>query len=351
MNILYLSCHEILEEIEIRLFTEMRHNVISLGAFLTNSVGTGKRSPIEGLYKNDHLQRIGMVSSKENIHEELLTWADIVIMMHNSAPLNGAEHPQAWLSNNWDKFKKSKKPIIWRSIGQSTKHIENSLQKFRREGLKIVRYSPKEQYIPDYVGEDVIIRFSVDPNEYQGYVGSIPQIVNISQAMFGSKNVKSRGDHMSKQIFEKVVEGFNWKIFGPDNEAAQEHNGGILPFEDLKAMLKMNRLYLYTGTRPASYTLAFIEAFATGIPIVSIGPVHGNEIYNQKTFEVPELIGQSGIAGFWSDSVDELREYCKTLLDDHALAKRIGQQGRLRAIQFFGKDAIKSQWESFFNTL
>jgi hypothetical protein len=360
-NLLYMSCHEILEYNEVRLFMELGFNVLSMGTYLMNNRGSGIRPPIEGLYQNLHLQTVAMNCSKENINEELLDWADIIIMDHNFR-VDTIDHPQPWLGStkknsrgltgsNWEKIKKSKKPCVWRSIGQSTKEIEESLKPFRDDGLKIVRYSPKEKNIPSYVGEDAMIRFNINSNEYIGHTGVTPQIVNISQAMFGSDTVNSRGSHMAKPVFDHVVGGLPWKIFGPDNENAEEHNGGLLSYEDLKTMLKINRAYLYTGTRPASYTLGFMEAMVSGIPIVSIGHKYGNELYNQDTFEIPEIIGESGVAGYWSDDPDELKKYCQLLLDTPDLAFEIGRKGRERAIELFDTNTIRQQWHDFFATL
>ncbi len=349
MKILYLGCHEILEFDEVRLFTEMGHEVFSLGgAYQNSNKGGNLRGEIPGLLLYPDL--VAKAQTKEDISEELIDWADIILMTHN-APLPKEKHPQPWLKHNWNKFKRSKKPVIWRSIGQSSRPVEESLKEFRQQGLKIVRYSPREVFITGYVGHDAMIRFYADPNEYQGYTGSTPQVVNVSQALFGSDTNPSRGDHMSKHVFDKVVEGLPWKVFGPDNEKAGDHNGGKLSFEDLKSMLKLNRVYFYLGTRPAPYTLGFMEALMTGIPVVSIGPVFGNELYGQKTFEAHEILGDEGKAGFWSDSPEQLKEYCSMLLADHELAKKVGEQGRLRAIQYWGKDAIKAEWERFFKSL
>ena len=330
----------------------MGHNVFSLqGVYQNSPEGTLIRGSIPNLYQNEHLKSVALQCNKENIHPELLDWADIVIMTHNSR-VDINDHPQPWLNGNWDRLKKSKKPVIWRSIGQSSQQIEEALKKFRKEGLKIVRYSPTEETIPDYQGSDSLIRFYADPQALDGYTGITPRIVNISQAMFGGPNAKSRGDHMNLAEFKQIIDGLDWKIFGRDNENAGEHNGGVLSYEDLKAMMRFNRAYLYTGTRPAPYTLAFMEAFMLGIPIISIGPKMGNSIYtNQRTFEVPEIIGPTGDAGFWADNIGQLREYCTTLINDSDLARSVGERGRIKAIQIFGKEKIKREWEMFFKSL
>lgn len=325
----------------------MGHMVFSLGGYTEPSQNNSHRPAIPGLINDpkimDMYHKIAGAHPGEDVKDyltkEFVDNFDVVIVMHNPR----------WIENNWEVMKH--KSVILRTIGQSNKDIERILKRYRTEGMKVVRCSPKEQFIPNYIGMDAVIRFYKDPEEYQGYVGSIPRIVNVSQSMFGSDKVPSRGDHMAKHIFDKVVSGFDWRIFGPDNDEAKEHNGGLLSFEDLKSMLRMNRVYLYTGTRPAMYTLAFIEAFMTGIPVVSIGNVEGNAIYDQKTFELPEIIGENGIAGFWSDTPEDLRTYCRLLLEDSELARRVGAAGRQRAIEYFGKDKIKQDWKNFFDSL
>lgn len=346
-NLLYLSTHSVLEYLEIKLFTELGFNVISLGAYTRNEPNS-LRGTVPNLYDNPELRDIALNCHQSKIDPKLLEWADVIVVMHNPP---SSSHVQPWIADNWNNFKKSKKPVVWRSIGQSSGQVEEGLKKFRREGLKIVRYSPKEEKIPSYQGSDAMIRFYVDPQEFDGYTGATPRIVNISQALFGSKEVASRGDHMNLPEFKAIVEGLDWKVFGPDNENAGDHNGGVLGYEDMKAMLRFNRAYMYTGTRPASYTLAFMDAMMTGIPIVAVGPKMADNLYRMDTYEVHELIGPSGIAGFWSNDIGELKQYCKTLLEDHNLAKTTGAKGRDRAIELFGKFRISLEWANFLKSL
>ncbi|WP_114378378.1 hypothetical protein [Paenibacillus prosopidis] len=78
-----------------------------------------------------------------------------------------------------------------------------------------------------------------------------------------------------------------------------------MDYEQLKQELRENRVFFYTGV--TSYTLGFIEAFMTGIPIVSIGEKLGNhEFYKQQTFEIQEII-ENGKEGIVSDDIQELR--------------------------------------------
>jgi hypothetical protein len=293
-----------------------------------------KRPPIEGIQYHEYLDRLVSQCSRENIHEELIEWADIIYFMHI---------PQ-WVYMNWNKIKHKK--VIWRSIGQSSPNVESALFVPHSQGMKIVRYSPAEEGIRGYIGKDVMIRFYKDPDEFKDYNGEIPRVITMAQNM---KTPRSASCNFN--TFMAATEGFDRMIYGPGNEDTG-CDGGRLSYEDLKKAYRDNRVYFYTGTYPASYTLNFIEAMMTGIPIVSIGKTVANidPMGGIDSFEVDSII-QNGKNGFISNEVSELREYVSLLLNDHVLAKKIGEAGRQTAIELFGKEKIKQQWEEFFKLL
>lgn len=272
--------------------------------------------------------------SKDQLHEEMIEWADTIII----------QHVPEWIINNWDKIRH--KHVIWRTIGQSTSAVEMLLADYRYDGMKIVRYSPKEKNIQMNLGEDAMIRFYKDPEEYKDWNGSVDRVITLGQA------IQKRGAFCNYQIFEEATREFPRIVFGADNDDLGGLWGGQLSYEDLKKELRDNRVFFYTGTQPASYTLGFIEAFMTGIPIVSVGNDVGNSLFKQEqnTFEVPEII-DSGACGFVSDNIDDLKEKVRQLLKDETLRKRISVAAREKAIQLFGKETIKKQWEDFLNNL
>jgi len=142
MNVLYLSCHSVLEHQELTILTELEKeldvHVFSMGAYANpTQEGDFLRSVIPHGEFNHDLYQVYMQCDKDNIHDELLKWADVVMMMHNSS-IPGQKHPQPWLTLNWDKFKKYNNIVVWRSIGQSTPDIELSLKNYKEKGLKIV---------------------------------------------------------------------------------------------------------------------------------------------------------------------------------------------------------------------
>jgi hypothetical protein len=338
MKILYLSVHEILEYDEVSLLTEMGHDVFSLGAYTVSNKGGQMRGEIPNLYQNEPLKAIAIQSSKEHLHPELVAWADIVISMHNPGITDAPE--QSWIANNW--YLLQGKRTIWRSIGQSTHDVEIQLSKYKDVGLQVVRYSPKERNIPAYCGENAMIRFYKEPEEFKGWTGEEKIVVNFSQSL------KKRGDHCGYLTFMKGTEGLNRKVYGPGNDDLREVNGGLLTYEQQKEIYRRSRVYFYYGTAPASYTLTLIEAMMTGIPVVAASPVFSSFLYQQNTNEIEDII-QNGRNGFIGNTVDEIKDYIQRLFDDDKLAKDIGEAGRRTAIQLFAKSKIKKEWEEFLS--
>ncbi len=335
MNILYMSCHEILEYDECLLFTEMGHKVYSLGAYTHPYGDEGRKRPgIPGMPYEPHFTELATRYGKE-LHPEILEGIDAVIVMHTPD----------YIEENWEVLKDYMARggrLIWRSIGQSIPHIERRLRPFREAGMEIVRYSPTEETIPQHLGADAVIRFYKDPAEFDHWNGANEQVINFTQSL------KQRKDFTGYEVFLQVTNGFPWTVYGPGNEDFGKRWGGMLPYEEQKQALRDARVFFYHGTYPASYTLSFMEAMMTGTPIVAVGPAFGNgrDFADQSTYEIHQLI-QNGVNGFVSDTVEGMREAVKMLLDDPALAKQISLYGRQRAIELFGKEHIKRQWQRY----
>ena len=334
MKLLYLSCHEILEYDEIKLFLELGIDVFSYGAYLNPyDEKAGKRAALP-LKQDPDLVQLANACSKEKMLPELIEPFDVIYCMHLPA----------YIANNWDIMKH--KTVIWRTIGQSTSDVEQALAPMRAEGLKVVRYSPRERTIPQYIGEDAMIRFYKDPDEFKGWTGDILRVMNVTQSM-------EKRDHFCNwDLFKHMMQGFPWVIYGQENEWAGNNCGGMVSYETLKKMYQANRVYFYTGTFPASYVLNFMEAWMTGIPVVAIGPKWGNAKFfeGQSTYEIQDLI-ENEVSGFYSDDPEELREYLLMCLGSQEFSKKIGEAGRKAAIKYFGKKTIKDQWKQFFRGL
>jgi hypothetical protein len=334
MKLLYISCHEILEYDELKIFADLGIDCFSMGAYHDPKGHSSlKRPPLTQLNYYGEYDRLYTSRPRTEIHPDLLKDFDVIMVMGGSGDVE-------ILTENWPNIKHKK--VIWRTIGQSYPWQERSLRPLREDGLKIVRYSPKEKNLPDYLGHDAIIRFYKDEDEYGGWNGGNLQVINVTQSL------KARRFNCFYDLINEVGSGFPLKIFGPGNDNLGNLNGGQLDYEGLKGQLRDGRVYFYTGTWPASYTLSFIEAFMTGIPIVSISKrlfgSHFRSELDVDLYEVPELISH-GQTGFIADTPEEARSYIKNLLDNGELAAKFSEKARRKAIDVFGKIKIKNQWK------
>jgi glycosyltransferase involved in cell wall biosynthesis len=149
-------------------------------------------------------------------------------------------------------------------------------------------------------------------------------------------------------MVQQMASALPFMLYGGGNESLT-FAGGMLSLDEQKKVLRTARAYFNANTHPASYTLSFIEAWMTGIPVVSVGPMLGNPRnaeYTQETFEVPDLI-TDGVNGYCSDDPQRLRTVLQDLLNDEALARSIGAAGRGRAIELFGIESVRDQWRQF----
>jgi glycosyltransferase involved in cell wall biosynthesis len=201
-----------------------------------------------------------------------------------------------------------------------------------RDGLEIVRYSPKERNIPGYAGESAVIRFAKDPADWYGWTGEDAHVANLTQ------HLAQRGDACGYPFWREATKGLPVAPAGPGSEAI----GGLgsLSYDEMRAYLRRSRVYLYTGTQPASYTLGLIEAMMTGVPVVSIGPrAFGGGSYLSDMFEGHEITG----SGF--DDPSLARDELALLMEEpQTFASAVTRE---RAIDLFGIDTISAQWASF----
>jgi hypothetical protein len=350
VKILYLSCHEILEYDELKLFSELGYECYSLGAYTQPGGEDHRKRPALGLPYNPHFIELSLQYDRRKLHPEQLEGIDVVIIMHDPSFIGATGQSHNWHPDlgegNWPLFKEfiaKGGRVIWRSIGQSIPQVERMLAPWREEGLEIIRYSPAEETIADNVGTDAVIRFYKDPDEFKDWNGSHQQVINFTQSL------KERARFAGYNLMMQVFTGLPAKIYGPGNDDLGLMSGGLLSYDAQKQALRDARVFFYHGTYPASYTLSLIEAMMTGTPVVAVGPDHGNALDmfpNQSTYEVPGII-HNGLSGYVSDSVDELRAAVQELLGDYDKAKAISAFGRQTAIDLFGKAKIKAEWKAY----
>ena len=262
MKVLYLSCHEVLEFDEVSLLSDLGIEVFSAGAYLVpdQPVGGNLRPPIPHMTTEpDDVRAFHELAqpgqdSRSCLTAEFLERFDAVIIMHMPEWVESCCEAHASV------------PIIWRTIGQSSAEVEQRIRPLRENnGLRIVRYSPVERRLAGYCGEDAVIRFGKSSSDFEAWTGQTRRVVTFAQHM------RSRALHCRYDVFREVVEPFDCDLYGPGNEDTPRVGRGAVSYAEQRRILRDYRVYLYTGTHPASYTLAFMEAWLAGTPIVAIG--------------------------------------------------------------------------------
>lgn len=334
MKIHYISDHAVLEYDEVQLLLDLGHEVFSNGAYLDPAGHiTLPRPGLRGAQKYDEFVQLATAHPRTELPDGLIDPFDVIIVMHS---------PNV-IVQNWEKLKH--KTVVWRSIGQSVSGIEKKLEQCRAEGLKIVRYSPKENLIPGFIGCDAMIRFYKDEDEYKGWTGERPQVVSFAQTLKGRRQFCHYDEIMA------VIEAFNGKVYGPGNEDLGGYNGGQVPYDQQIRLMQQSGVMPYGGTWPAPYTLSFIEALMTGLPIVAISKTlaHYPQYENLDFYEVDEILAQ--ISGIVCDTPEQMVAETSRLLTDRAHAENISKKQRELAIGMFGKRVISKQWQEFLDGL
>ena len=148
--------------------------------------------------------------------------------------------------------------------------------------------------------------------------------------------MQQRGDACGFAFWEEATRGLHVRPAGPGSE---EMTGGIgaLSYDGMREYLRTCGAYLYTGTRPASYTLGLIEAMMTGVPVVAM---ESDRFHPAALYEAGELTGlEAGAA--------HANQLLRNLIEDPEFATAVGESQRDTAIELFGLDGVIAQWAEF----
>jgi len=330
--------HSIEEHDQVKLLSSIGHDVFSIGGYINpGAPHDDKRPALPDVKQFPLLQRaVDELGSSDNlgaaqsrIPDGILDWADTIIYHHYLDRLYG-QWPRIrdWLRGD------SNRRVIWRSVGQSVEGNERTAVPFRHEGLERVAYSPKEQNIPGYAGHDALIRFYADPEEWKGWTGTEPVVIQVTQ------HLRQRDPYTNWGFWEQATRGLNRMPLGPGSEVIG--GPGSVTYNTMRGCLQNARAYCYTGTQPASYTLGLLEALVTGIPVISIGPAHMNIFeYGPDLFEGHEL------ASGWSDDPGKVQAVLRKLLNDPDEARMVSEHQRARAIAEFGIEKVRAEWAAY----
>jgi hypothetical protein len=340
--------HSIESYDQLKLYTELGYEAVDIGGYIDPRSPHDPKRPalpdapfvpevkaaVDALGTDDNLG-----AAQAHIPEAVLDWLgdDGVLIYHHYLERLIGQWPRirGWMDGA------SGRRVIWRTVGQSVEHNERLMAPLRKDGLEIVRYSPKERNIPGYAGEDALIRFYKDPDEYKGWRGDGELVINITQHLY------QREPYTNWGFWDQATKGLPRKALGPGSE--EIGGSGELSYDAMMEALRYARAYLYTGTQPASYTLGLIEAMMTGIPVVSIGPAWMRIFpYGPDLFEGAELVGWTRENGV-NDPNDpaETRSQLELWLADIEEARDASEYMRQIAIAEFGKARIGHEWKAY----
>lgn len=348
MNVLLLASHAVAEYDDVRMFHDMGMGIFAPGGYENpNRSGEGIRPALPQVpFHADLAAACNRVRAergepgpaidwaKAALPDEVIDWADVIIAHH---------FVDRWIGAQWGRIKH--KRVIWRTCGQSNPDLERFMAQFVRQGLQVVRYSPAEapffQRVGAFAGQHALIRFGKYPDDYGPWLGDDPVVGNITQDMAG------RGDHCGLSFWLNATDGLPVRPAGKGSEVLPG-GAGELTYPGMLDYLRHLRTYLYTGTRPASYTLGLIEAMLSGIPVVSIDAASwGNEWGGADLYEGSLLTFQhveNGARG-GGDPASVARSTLLTYLDHpNVMASGIMRE---RAIKLFGIETISAQWAEF----
>ncbi len=336
LKILCVSVHPVLEYDELQLFEQMGHEVFSLGFYFHWNLKNDLRPPMEESdWHRDCIHAFYTSScsartdpARWTVTVEFCGLFDLIVVHHN----------RHFIAANWAALSHSR--VVWRTIGQEVHWAEQAMRKYRDLGVKIVRWSPEEQFIDDYIGADAVIRTCKAANEWKGWTGETARILTFNN------NFRARAAGMSFSFHQECVSGMPFDLYGLGNDDVPNWKGVVTSGQQ-QELLRQYRVAFLTGTKPAPYTLGFVEAWLTGIPVVHVGrsQFSGGE---KGVYEIDRLI-KHGEDGFLVEDVAEAQNLFRELLDDHDLCKSVSSNARKSAAKIFGRERAAEEWTKFLD--
>lgn len=344
MNILLLTAHAIAEYDDLRMLTDLGYSVFSIGAYTDPSnpgddarpalpdvesfpdlIGACERERRTYAKADPGWQEWAVDPAKAHLPDAVIEWADVIIAHH---------YLDRWILPQWSRIKH--KRVVWRTCGQSDPDLEERMSYLRAKGLEVVRYSPREEIafrrMGSWAGIDALIRFGKYPEDYPAWTGVSGEVRNVTQ------NYAGRGRLVGFDFWKEATEGLPARYAG---DRTEESGGlGRLSYPDLLTFIQEARVFLYTGTVPAPYTLALLEALMVGVPVLSIGP---------GAWAGPrELLEGHLLAGGFSDMVETARAVLEMATGhqaDDVLPMMLRHQELTRT--WFDVATVGPQWRRF----
>ena len=176
--------------------------------------------------------------------------------------------------------------------------------------------------------EGDVIPPGVDPSATGGYTGEVACALTVANLL------RERGHMLGYRELAAGLHGLPWRVVGTNPALGTAE---ATSWEALRAEYRSHRLYAHATLWPweDGYNLALLEAMATGMPIVA---------WANPTSPITE-----GIDGFVAEDAEMFGRWCRRLLDDPSLARRLGTAARRTVLDRFPFDAFRDRWISLLD--
>ncbi|MDQ3033558.1 MAG: glycosyltransferase [Myxococcota bacterium] len=227
----------------------------------------------------------------------------------------------AWLMFNWQfkLFRDRPGKKLYRVAKVAELEPEEWDELLGRDDFTVVSFYPNTAlWLKQEKGVDVpYVPLGLDAEAYGGWTGHEKRVLSIIHSY------RERGWHYRQ--YREAMEGLP-ALHVDHLDDAQEK----VSYAGIQELLRSSRVYLHDGEQ--EYTITLIEALMTGMPIVS--------------FRIPgiERYVIDGENGFVCDSASEVRDRCRMLLEDDALAETMGRASRALAVRDYGEARWRAQW-------
>ena len=333
LKILYYSCHEILEFDELRMLTDRGHHVFSLGAFADPRSQGHLRTPLPSFFSPGDWERY----SSEGLTPAFAREFDLAIVMHQ------VSNVREILGIRPDM------PVIYRSIGQSNRAVEQELWPFH-DKVKVVRYSERERDLPGFLPAEDVIYFGKNLDDF-----AVPWKGGSRLLTFhNGYPLRNYASVPPKEMYLQLAASWPCDLYGSGNEEVPGSNGIASPESQLE-LYRAAAIYLYVYTVGPSYTLSFMEAMGVGLPIVApsaamIERVLGPSMVEEASFS--DGAGRYEIEDFLDhdprliySSLEEAQEKIEWLLKNPNYCVEVSHRLRARFRAVFDDKKIADQWD------
>lgn len=333
-NILYISAHEILEYDELRTFTDMGHRVYSIGFFSDPFRQRGIRHGLPQFYWLDAHRAF----TKSGLTAEFLAMFDFAIVVHYHDKVRE-------IAELDDRI-----PIVYRSIGQSVDFSERELLPFR-DRIKVVRYAHAEANLPDFLPADATIYFAKYLADfYEGWRGDSGRILTFHTSY------QDRSDISVPQlpVYQTLSALYPMDLYGVQNENVPGSKGPVSAARQLE-LYRSCAFYFYVYSSPPSYTLSFMEAMATGTPILApsarfvMGSAGPGRSMSAERYEIADLLGNEPRLLY--DTIEEARDKISWLLANPTFLRDTSFAMKAKFAKVFDVERVKPQWQALFDSL